>query len=242
MTHLKKWLSFAFSIVLGTSLWLVPTPDGLSLQAWHLFAIFLSTIFAVMLKPFPMAVVSLMGLSVAVVTKTLTLNQAFQHFGSEVVWLIVFAFFIARGFIKTGLGDRIGCFFMKILGKSTLGLGYGMVATDLILSPTIPSVTARSGGLVFPILKSLCNTFQKEAQHSKAKSTPAFLTVIAYQGSAVTSAMFLTSMAGNPLIAQIALEKGVSISWFLWAKATIVPGLLSLRSSPTLFIEYSLLL
>ena len=58
------------------------------------------------------------------------------------------------GFIKTGLGTRIAYQFMKLLGRRTLGLGYGMIATDLVLAPAIPSITARAGAVVFPILRS----------------------------------------------------------------------------------------
>jgi len=59
-----------------------------------------------------------------------------------------------------------------------------------------------------------------------------FLIKVAFQGSAITSAMFLTSMAGNPLIAQLAAQSGVTITWGSWALASIVPGLCSLLLIP----------
>lgn len=50
-----------------------------------------------------------------------------------------------------------------------------------------------------------------------------------WQGNAVTNGMFLTSMAGNPLIASLALTTfGVEISWGLWAMGAIVSALVSL--------------
>ncbi|CAI7902219.1 unnamed protein product [Closterium sp. NIES-53] len=45
---------------------------------------------------------------------------------NEVIWLIVISFFFARGFVKTGLGDRVATYFVKWFGKSTLGLSYGL--------------------------------------------------------------------------------------------------------------------
>jgi DASS family divalent anion:Na+ symporter len=62
----------------------------------------------------------------------------------------------------------------------------------------------------------------------------AFLALCAYQGTAVTSAMFLTAMAGNPLIVRIATDHGAAITWSSWALAAIVPGLLSLALMPYL--------
>jgi divalent anion:Na+ symporter, DASS family len=53
-----------------------------------------------------------------------------------------------------------------------------------------------------------------------------------FQGAVVISAMFLTSMAANPLAAQIVGEMGVTISWMKWAVAAIVPGILSLIAIP----------
>ena len=69
------------------------------------------------------------------------------------------AFFISRGFVKTGLGRRIALQFVKLFGKKTLGLAYSLVGVDLILSPATPSNTARAGGIMFPIIKSLSESF-----------------------------------------------------------------------------------
>jgi di/tricarboxylate transporter len=66
---------------------------------------------------------------------------------SEVIWLIVISFFFAKGFEKTGLGERLANIFVSAMGKSTLGLAYGLSLAELLLSPALPSTTARAGGL-----------------------------------------------------------------------------------------------
>lgn len=155
--------------------------------------------------------------------------DAFSGFSNEIVWLVVFAFFISRGFISTGLGSRVAYKIMSVFGKNSLGLGYGLVLTDLVLAPTIPSVTARVGGVVYPILKSVADIFTGKSEDPKMG---AFLTQATFQGSMITSAMFLTSMAGNPLIAELARSHGIEITWTSWAIAAAVPGLLSLIAVP----------
>ncbi|MBX9743607.1 MAG: anion permease [Chlamydiales bacterium] len=231
----KQYVLFGFCLVLGVFVWFIPGPDGVNLKAWHLFAIFLATITAIVLKPFPMGVISLFSLTAATVTKTLTFEEAFSGFSNDVVWLIVFAFFIARGFISTGLGNRVAYKVMSLFGKNSLGLGYGLVATDLILAPMIPSMTARAGGVVYPILKSLAEIFTGRSHDPKMG---AFLTLAAFQGTAITSAMFLTSMAGNPLIARLARDHGVEITWTSWAVAALVPGLVSLLVIPYVLYRF----
>jgi len=54
----------------------------------------------------------------------------------------------------------------------------------------------------------------------------------------VTSAMFLTAMAANPLVAELAGQQGIEITWVRWAVAASVPGLLSLLVVP--FLIYRL--
>lgn len=69
--------------------------------------------------------------------------------------LIAFAFFLARGFIKTGLGNRIAYKIVSMFGQTTLGLTYSLVMAEALLSPAIPSLAARAGGIFLPLAKVL---------------------------------------------------------------------------------------
>ncbi len=200
----------------------------------HLLAIFLATIVGIILKPLPMGAVAMVGIAATAMTKTLTIQQALSGFGNRVIWLIVLAFFISRGIIKTGLGARIAYLFMALLGRKSLGLGYGLVATDLVLAPAIPSNTARAGGVVFPILRSVAEAYESRPDDGTAKRMGAFLTVVAFQGTVITSAMFLTAMAANPLAAELASAQGIEVTWVGWAVAALVPGVVSLVTVPWL--------
>lgn len=220
------------TVLVGIVLWFIPEPEGVDPRAWHLLAIFVATIVGIITKPLPMGAVAVLGITVTALTGTLTIGQSLSGFGNSVIWLIVIAFFISRGFIKTGLGARIAYLFMAVVGKTSLGLAYSMVATDLVLAPAIPSNTARSGGILFPILKSIAQSYGSEPDDGTARKIGAFLIQTSFQGTVITSAMFLTAMAANPLAAQIARDLGVEISWGGWALAALVPGLVSLGVVP----------
>ncbi|MGE0198614.1 MAG: anion permease [Simkaniaceae bacterium] len=232
----KKLLSFTLCVLIGLFIWFLKPPDGVTAQAMHMFAIFIFTVTGIILRPVPIGTFAFVGLVLTAATKTLTFEQAFSGFVHPIVWLIVIAFFISRGFIKTGLGERIAYVIMKHLGKSTLGMGYGMILTDLILAPAIPSVTARVGGIIYPIVNSLAKAFGSEP-YSHPRRLGAFLIKVTFQGSVITSGMFLTSMAGNPLIADIAKSVGVNITWGTWALAASIPGLICLAIIPVLFYK-----
>ena len=224
-------------ILVGTALWFVPIPSGVEPRAWHLLAIFVATMVGIILRPIPMGAVAFVAAAFAVLSDTLTIAEATAGFGSTVVWLVVAAFFIATAFIKTGLGIRIAYHFMRVLGKKSLGLAYGLVATDLILAPAIPSNTARAGGVIYPILKSLCTSLGSDAAQGTERRIASFLTFTVYQGVVVTSTMFLTAMAANPLAAELAAQQGVEITWARWALAASVPGALSLLLVPLLIFR-----
>ncbi|MEE2790316.1 MAG: anion permease [Acidobacteriota bacterium] len=221
-------------VLVGALLWVVPVPLGVEPRAWRLLAIFVATIVGVILRPIPMGAIAFVAAAFSVMSGTLTIAEATGGFGSTVVWLVVAAFFIAIAFVRTGLGIRIAYHFMRVLGSRSLGLAYGLVATDLVLAPAIPSNTARAGGVIFPIVKSLCTSLGSDAQQGTERRIAGFLTLTTYQGVVVTSAMFFTAMAANPLAAELAAQQGVTISWELWALAASVPGLLSLAVIPLL--------
>ena len=225
-------------IIIGLLIWYSPVPAGVKIEAWHLLAIFVATIVGLILTPLPMGAVVIFGVMMTTFTGILKIGEALSGFANSTVWLIVTAFLVARGFISTGLGKRIAYIFIRAFGRKTLGLAYSVVATELILAPATPSNTARSGGIIYPIVRSLSLTFGSEPGET-ARKIGAFLMTMEYQATVITSAMFMTSMAPNPLIAELAKKTAnISISWGMWALAAIVPGMISLIIVP--FILYKI--
>jgi DASS family divalent anion:Na+ symporter len=213
-------------------IWFSPSPEGVTPQAWHLFAIFVATIVGIILEPLPMGAVAVFGIAAVTLTGTLGIGDALGGFSNGVIWLVVTAFFIARGFMKTGLGARIAYSFMRLLGRKTLGLGYSMIATDLVLAPAIPSITARAGAVIYPIVRSVAEAYDSRPGKGTERRIGSFLIKNSFQGNLITSAMFLTAMAANPLAAQMAADQGIEITWVRWAVAASVPGLVSLLVVP----------
>jgi DASS family divalent anion:Na+ symporter len=233
----RRFVVLLAVFLLGVVIWLIPPPSGVQPAAWHLLAIFVATIVGIITKPLPMGAIALFGIAATALTGTLTINQALSGFGNSTIWLIVVAFFISRGFIKTGLGSRIAYLFMAALGKKTLGLSYGLIATDLVLAPAIPSNTARAGGIVFPLVKASAKAYGSEPDDGTARKIGAFLMQAAFQGNVVTSAMFLTAMAANPMAAKLAAGLHIEVSWGEWALAAVVPGLASLVLIPLILYK-----
>ena len=91
---------------------------------------------------------------------------------------------ISRSVTKTGLGRRIAFGFIKLLGNRSLGLAYALVATDTVLASIVPSNSARAGGIVFPIARSVAEAYESTPGPTRRR-LGAFLMKAVYQADVV---------------------------------------------------------
>jgi DASS family divalent anion:Na+ symporter len=228
--------SWKWVVVLGIAALLlaVGPPDGVTVRAWHLLAVFAATMIGLVLQPIPGGAIVFLGVCAVAATGLATMPQALAGYGEPVVWLVLAAFFISRAMIKTGLGRRIALHFIRVLGGTSLGLGYALGSTELLLGTIIPSTGARSGGIIFPIGKSLAEAYDSHPGVT-ARRLGSFLMLMLYNSNVVVCAMFLTGQASNPLIAGFARETAnIELTYVTWALGAIVPGLLAFILVPQL--------
>jgi len=220
---------------------LLPCPAGLAPKAWSLVAIFLTTIVAIILKVMPIGVMAMMAIVIVALSQVTSTSSkgamadALGSFSSPLIWLIVVAILIARGLKKTGLGSRIGLLFIARLGKRTIGIGYGLAVCELVLAPFTPSNTARGGGIVHPIMKSIAAAFHSDPHDGTEGKVGTYLALVNYHANPITSAMFLTATAPNPLVVDfVARASGQTfqLSWTTWALCMALPGLVCLLVMP----------
>ena len=227
-------LRWAIVLFVAVGILLIPAPEGVTPQSWRLLAIFAATIMGSIVRPIPGAAVVLLGVTALPLFNVMKMNEVLTGYADPVVWLVLAAFFISRGMIKTGLGRRIAFLFIKAIGRHSLGLSYALASTETVLATVIPSTGARSGGIIFPIAKSLAEAYESRPGPT-ARRLGAFLMASVYQCNVIVCAMFLTGQASNPIIARFAQETtGIEITYARWAIGAIVPGLLSLIIVPWL--------
>ncbi|MCL1993824.1 MAG: anion permease [Spirochaetes bacterium] len=243
------WFTAGISVLAGVIIFLIPIPQSLyeiaeavpardAERAWTLLAVFVATIFAFVFKPWPMGTVSFIAIVVLVVTRTLGIGPALSGFGNPIMWIVISAFFISRGVSKSKLGERIAYFFMKVFGKKTLGLSYAFIATNLVLAPAMSSITARMGGTISPIIRALSEVFGSKPEDGTERKVGSFVMFSTFQSDMPISAMFMTAMAGNPLIVQIVRDViGHELTWAQWTLAALVPGLITIALIPLILYK-----
>lgn len=163
------------------------------------------------------------------------INDALSGFSNSLIWLIVVSIIIARGVIKTGLGERLAYYFISIFGKRTLGIAYSIVASETILAPVTPSNTARAGAIINPIVQAISRSFKSSPEDNTQSKIGTYLSLVNYQANPISSAMFITATAPNPLVVDLvaqATNMEISLTWTQWALGMFLPGICAMFIMP----------
>jgi len=220
-------------VAAALALWLVAPPDGLTLQAWRLFVVFAAAIASVVIGAFPILTASVLAVAVTVLSGLLPPAKAYAGFANATILLIVLAFLVAKAVIKCGLGTRAGHLIVSVFGRSTLGLSYSIFLVDGIIAPAFPSNTARSG-VLFPLAFSLAEAAGAKPGDEGRQRLGRFLMFSGIVSLSLSSALWLTAMAANPLGLEVARRFGVNLGFGSWLIAASLPTLLGMVALPLL--------
>lgn len=219
----------------------IPVPAGVTPDAWHLLALFIGTIAAIIGKALPIGAIAIIAMTLVAITGVTAdspkqaMNDALSSLSSSLIWLIGIAIMISRGLIKTGLGSRIAYNFIAIFGKKTIGIGYSLALAELLISPITPSNTARGGAIIHPIMRSIADSFGSRAEDGTQNRIGKYLALVNYHSNPITSAMFITATAPNPLVVDLIADvtgAQISLSWTTWAVAMFLPGMACILLMP----------
>ena len=209
-------------LLIWLALYLVPVPAGLNANQWHYFAIFAAVIAGLILESMPVGAVGIIGLTFAGISGYVehdpnkALRWMLGGFSESTVWLIVGAFVFSIGYRKSGLGRRLALLLVHSLGRRTIGLGYAVAFSDLVLAPATPSNTARSGGTIYPIVSNIPRIYGSEPGPTAGR-IGTYVMWTAFATTAVTSSLFLTALAPNAAALSIAKKiAGVDVGWSQW--------------------------
>ena len=231
MSRTGLWLRRALPFALAIGIWLAPVPAGLTAPAWHLFAVFVAAITAVLDGALPLLTSTMLAAAAAVLTGTISAAKAFAGFANPSVLLVVTAFLVAQAVVKSGLGRRISLFMVSRFGRSSLGLAYSIVVTDAVIAPAFPSNTAR-GGVLFPIVLSVAQGSGSKPDDPDGRRLGGYLMFCAMASLAVSSALWMTATSANPIGIQIARDFGIEIGFGKWLIAACVPAITAIAALP----------
>ena len=232
-TGLNKNYKIIAVLILAIGIWFAPIPEGLTREAWHLFAIFAAAIFSVIINALPLLTAALLAGATAVLTGTLDPVKAFGGFANASVLLVIIAFLVAQAVVKCGLGKRISLHVVSLFGKSTLGLAYSIFITDALIAPGFPSNTARAG-VLYPIILSLAQSSGSVPGDESKRRLGGYLMFCGMASLSVSSVLWLTATSANPIGVALAAEQGLHIGFGKWLLVASVPALTAIGLLPLL--------
>jgi L-tartrate/succinate antiporter len=249
----QRWDKAVAPVATALVIALIPAPAGLAQYAWYFFGIFAGVIVGLVLEPLPGGAIGFLGVTLVTALASHVfyspeelakpgfkpaneaLGWALSGFSNGTVWLVFGAFMFALGYEKTGLGRRIALVLVRLMGRRTLTLGYAVTAVDVILAPFTPSNTARSGGTIYPVIRTLPALYDSKPNDPSARKIGSYIMWVAISATCVNSSLFLTAMAPNLLAIEMVRKTAqADIGWTQWFLAFAPMGIPLLLLVPLL--------
>ena len=250
---IKRVLKIGAPFLIAAAFAVTPVPDGLAPHAWYYLAIFMGVVLGLILESLPPSAIGLVGVTVVAALAPWTLftpaeqaqpgfsaprqaiDWALSGFGNSTVWLAFSAFMFGTAYDRTGLGRRIALSLVRIMGARTLLLGYAVMLSDVIMAPFTPSNTARSAGMIYPIIRNLPPLYGSQPNGPSARRIGGYVLWTGFATSCVTSSLFLTALAPNLLAVDLIRRIGnIEITWLAWFLACAPAGIALLLALPLL--------
>jgi solute carrier family 13 (sodium-dependent dicarboxylate transporter), member 2/3/5 len=219
--RLRHALGLPLAIIAGLAVWSINLPDGLSPQGHHALALFTGVFVLYLTEAIPLAITSLMVVPAAVLMKTVPLSGALTGFASSSVWLIVGAFVLAGGMVRTRLAERITYKLLLAIGCTPTRITLGITIANMALAFLIPSSTARTAALL-PVCMGIAAIMAGEGRSRFAVN---ILLTLAFTNS-VVSAGILTAGVPNPVTVEFLAKAGQHVTYTDWLIYGFPPAVL----------------
>lgn len=208
----KKLSGALLGVAAGLLVYHMPPPNGLSAASMHVAGIFLCAIFFWVAGVFPFYVTSLSLVFLFVFTGAVPFGTAFSGYLSTTWWFMLGAIGISAALSKSGLMRRFTYRIMKLFPPTFKGQILGMVTATAVVTPLIPSVTAKSS-MLFPVAKSISDLmgYQPKSREIHGMFLACFTSV------AIMSHTFINSNFDCYVAMELMpAETRASISWGGW--------------------------
>ena len=190
-----KPLPMAIAVALGLVIgFVIPVPEGVTPNAWHLLALFVGTIAAIIGKALPIGAISMIAIALVALSGVTNdkpagaIGDALSSFSNSLIWLIGVSIMISRG-------------------------------------------------IIHPIMRAIAGSYGSDPEKGTQGRMGRYLALTNYHANPITSAMFITATAPNPLVVKLIADvtgAQISLSWGTWALAMLLPGLVALAVMPLL--------
>lgn len=164
----KKLAQLIISLVIGVVIAILPPPNGLDQPAMIFIGIFICAIMWLVFDVVSDVIAVMLAMCLCIVLNISDIKTVFSPFASSSVWLVIGALGISVVVGKVGLLKRIAFAVLSVFPENFKGQILAFFTTGIVISPLIPSVTAKSAILApFSAEAASALGFQKGSKGSR---------------------------------------------------------------------------
>ncbi|AGL00074.1 SLC13 family permease [Desulfoscipio gibsoniae] len=216
-----KLVCALLSVIAGIAIALIPPPDGLSVQAMHALGIMLGAILFWVFNILPEHVTGILMCTLWVIVGAVPFQKAFAAYSTDTPWLLIPAFAIGIAAQKAGLLKRVALNVMKVFPPTFKGQTLALLSAGTIISPAIPSVTAKA---VFA--SQLTKAIGDRMEYEEKSAGAAGLYAAMYQGFVTMFPLFLTAGIFSIIMRScLPTEIQAQFTWVNWLWSALPWGI-----------------
>ena len=224
-TLMKQWgLPLALAVFL--TLFFMPTPEGLSVQAQRSLAVFSAALVLWITTPIPIYLTSMIAiLLLPLIGAVKKQSDAFATLGYDVIWLMISAFVLTSAIIKANLGRRFALWMVTKFGKTPKMTLLTLIVINFLLAFFVPSTTARAT-LMVPICLILLDVYKAVPGESNFGKV---MMLQGLQADALATSGVMTATAGNIIaVGFINSQAGGHIGYMQWLLASMPTAIITM--------------
>lgn len=160
----SKKYGTAIAFGLALLIWLIPTPEGMTITQHKLLSIFAGAIvlwitITISFATSIFVITPILYFWVGNVSGTMRDGElvrsagfALSGYSSSALWLLITGFIISIAMVETGIARRIALHLMRIFGKTPTGAILAPMFANLLVAPLTPSNTARTVAMLLSLI------------------------------------------------------------------------------------------
>lgn len=211
-------VNLVIAAVLMLAVMYMPVDTGLSPEAKDYLAILVAMVFMLISGVFDEHVVLLMTLVMCVLLNVASFSAIFSAFSGTTMWMVLSILPITVVISKSGLMNRIALYLLKIFPCSYKWQLLALSLSSMIISPLIPSTTAKSS-LLASLIASVSEQMKLE---KKSKPLTGIFLAVFINGPSMGHIFLSGSVQALLVVGMMPQELAADFSWLGWLTAASV--------------------
>ena len=214
----KYILNLVIAAAIMAAILMAPFGTGLEREAVKYLSVLAAMVFMLISGVFDEHIVILASLAACVILKVASFSTIFSAYSGTTMWMVLTILPITVVIQKSGLMNRIALYLLKMVPCSYKWQLFALSLSSMVISPLIPSTTAKSG-LLASLIASVADKMKLEKQSRPL--TGIFLAVF-INGPSMGHIFLSGSVQALLVVGMMPEEMAARFSWFGWLAAASV--------------------